>query len=65
MGQRVKRATRESGHVSHFKGLEAEVAGALDALGDSVLACQKPCLDGTHIVAQVRKATGCPVLSMG
>lgn len=65
MGQRVKRATGESDHESHSKGLKAEVAGALDALEESVLTCQKPCLDGTNIVAQVRKAAGCPVRSTG
>lgn len=64
MGQRVKRAAGESDHESHINGLKAEVAGALDALEDTVFTCQKHCSDGTHIIAQVGKEDGSPSLSM-
>ena len=64
MGQGVKRPAGEFVYESPKKGLEGAIAAVSDALEDSVLTCQKACLDGTHIVAQVRKEAAGPVLSM-
>ena len=64
MGQRIKRIARESVQESPQKRLEGAIAAVSDASEDLVLTCQKACLDGTHIVAQVRNEAGGPVLSM-
>ena len=64
MWERVKRATRESGCEPLRKALAAGVADASDTLEDLVLSCQMACLDGTHIVAQVRKEANGLVLSV-